>query len=70
MSKIPSFKDLQFPGVGAAVATPETWSNAAQKVAGRPSSELGWKTAEGIDVKALYTAADRAGIEHLDTFPG
>jgi methylmalonyl-CoA mutase len=70
MSKIPSFKDLPFPGNGAAVPTPEMWSKAAQSVAGRPCSELGWKTAEGINVKALYTAADRAGIEHLDTFPG
>ncbi len=25
-----------------------------------------WKTQEGIDVKPLYTAADLAGIEHLD----
>ena len=46
------------------------WSKAAQSVAGRPFSELGWETAEGINVKPLYTAADRAGIEHLDTFPG
>src|SRR4029453_16949256 len=70
MSKIPSLKDLPFRSTGAAVQTPETWSKAAQRVAGRPASELGWKTAEGIDVKALYTAADRAGIEHLGTFPG
>ena len=70
MSKIPSFKDLPFPGHWAAVPTPEMWSKAAQSVAGRPFSELGWETAEGINVKPLYTAADRAGIEHLDTFPG
>ena len=70
MSTIPNFKDLPFPGIGADVPTPEMWSKAAQRVAGRPGSELDWKTAEGINVKALYTAADRAGIEHLDTFPG
>ncbi|MGP0067274.1 MAG: methylmalonyl-CoA mutase [Isosphaeraceae bacterium] len=70
MSKIPSFKDLPFPGTGAAVPTPEMWGKAAQRVAGRPLLELGWETAEGINVKALYTAADRAGIEHVDTFPG
>ena len=70
MSTIPSFKDLPFPGNAAAVPTPEIWSKAAQSVAGRPFSELDWKTAEGINVKPLYTAADRAGIEHLDTFPG
>src|SRR4029453_11843317 len=70
MSKIPSFKDLPFPGTGAAVPTPETWSKEAQRVAGRPCSELGWQTAEGAVVKAPYAAADRAGIEHLDPFPG
>src|SRR5271157_1790067 len=70
MGTIPSFKDLPFPGHWAAVPTLEMWSKAAQSVAERPFSELGWKTAEGINVKPLYTAADRAGIEHLDTFPG
>jgi methylmalonyl-CoA mutase len=70
MSTIPSFRDLPFPGNADAIPTPEMWSKAAQSVAGRPCSELGWKTAEGINVKALYTAPDRAGIDHLDTFPG
>ncbi len=70
MSTIPSFNDVPLPGHWAGVPTPEMWREAAQSVAGRPFSELGWKTAEGINVKALYTAADRAGIEHLDTFPG
>ncbi len=70
MSTIPSFKDRPFPGNRHAVPTLEMWSKASQDVADRPFSELGWKTAEGIKVNALYTAADRAGIEHLDTFPG
>ena len=70
MSTIPSFKDLPFPGIGADVPRAEMWSQAAQRIAGRPGSELDWKTAEGINVKPLYTAADRTGIEHLDTFPG
>ncbi len=30
----------------------------------------GWLTPEGIVVKALYTEADLAGIDFLDTFPG
>jgi len=70
MSKIPSFKDLPLPGNWAAVPTPEAWRKAAERAAKRPLSELDWDTPEGIDVKALYTAADRAGLEHLDTFPG
>jgi len=70
MSTIPSFKDLPFPSNWPAAPTPEMWRKAAENVAKRPLSELAWKTAEGIDVTALYTAADRAGVEHLDTFPG
>lgn len=28
------------------------------------------KAPEGIEVKAIYTASDLDGIEHLDTLPG
>ncbi len=70
MSKVPSFKDISFPANPAAIPTLEMWREAAESVAKRPFSELDWKTAEGINLKPLYTAADRAGIEHLDTFPG
>src|SRR5579884_1653006 len=31
---------------------------------------LVWRTPEGIPVKPLYTAADLAGVEHLDGMPG
>ena len=70
MSKIPSFMNLPLPANSVAVATFEMWRKAAESVAKRSLAEIGWKTAEGIDVKPLYTAADRAGIEHLDGFPG
>src|SRR5271157_5487584 len=70
MSEIPSFKDLPFPGKWPAAPTPDIWRKAAESVAKRPFSEFEWETAEGINVQALYTAADRAGISHLDTFPG
>src|SRR5271165_5900030 len=70
MSKIPSFKDLPFSGSWTSAATPEVWRKVAESVAKRSLAQLNWETAEGIDVKPLYTAADRAGIEHLGTFPG
>ena len=70
MSKIPNFMNLPLPANSVAVATFEMWRKAAESVAKRSLAEIGWKTAEGIDVKPLYTAADRAGIEHLDSFPG
>ncbi|MBT0768137.1 methylmalonyl-CoA mutase [Kineosporia sp. J2-2] len=44
---------------------------------GRPRAGRGpgparppWATPEGIDVKPLYTAADLAGLDFLDTYPG
>jgi methylmalonyl-CoA mutase len=47
------------------------WQRAAAKEnGGRPAEALTWQTAEGIPVKALYTAEDLAGIRHLDTLPG
>ncbi|MBK8323397.1 MAG: methylmalonyl-CoA mutase [Betaproteobacteria bacterium] len=45
------------------------WQKAAAKAAGTPD-KLTWRTPEGIDVKALYTAADVAGLTHADTLPG
>ncbi|CAG0946057.1 methylmalonyl-CoA mutase [Gammaproteobacteria bacterium] len=43
---------------------------AAKENSGKPVGELTWKTPEGIPVRALYTAADLAGLEHLDSLPG
>ena len=37
---------------------------------GREPEELRWTTPEGIEVKALYTAADLEEMEHLGTLPG
>ena len=43
---------------------------AAKQLRGRPLEDLDWETPEGIKVKPLYTAADLAGMEHIDTLPG
>ena len=49
----------------------DAWqANAARELDGRSPEALTWQTAEGIPVKALYTAADLADIEHLDSMPG
>ncbi|QCG95127.1 methylmalonyl-CoA mutase [Azospirillum sp. TSA2s] len=47
------------------------WDKLAAKDLGADGdlSKLTWKTPEGLDVKALYTAADLEGME-LDTLPG
>ncbi|MBK5222916.1 MAG: methylmalonyl-CoA mutase [Acidimicrobiia bacterium] len=43
---------------------------AAKELKGRDPSSLVWETPEGIPVKPLYTAADIAGIDHVDSLPG
>ncbi len=37
---------------------------------GRAPEESVWKTPEGIEIKALYTAADLEELEHVGTLPG
>jgi methylmalonyl-CoA mutase len=55
---IPSFAELSFDAVA-----PAGGSTAA------PALEP-WHTPEQIAVAPLYTAADRAGLDHLETMPG
>jgi len=51
--------------------TLEHWRRLAeQELRGGSIEDLAWRTAEGIDVKPVYSAEDLADLEHLDTFPG
>ena len=43
---------------------------AGRELKGRDPDELIWHTAEGIQVKPLYTEADLQGLEHLGSMPG
>jgi methylmalonyl-CoA mutase len=43
---------------------------AAEDVSGADPDSLVWATPEGIDVPPLYTPADLAGVEALDSLPG
>ncbi|MFY1631753.1 methylmalonyl-CoA mutase [Solwaraspora sp. WMMB335] len=47
-----------------------TWAAALLTETGRSAGELAWETPEGIPVAPLYTAADTAGLDFLDTWPG
>jgi methylmalonyl-CoA mutase len=69
MSKIPNFADVPLTRSPPPADLP-AWLDAAEHEALKPFADLTWETAEGIGVKPLYTAADRVGIEHLDTYPG
>ena len=57
MSWVPNFSKIALAG-----AAPGRWQSAA---AGEP-----WRTPEGIAVKAHYEAADSAGLDFLDGYPG
>ena len=64
---IPNFADVPLhPGDSAPSATNGNGSTAAA----RDDARLTWQTPEHIPVKALYTAADLEGVDHLDTMPG
>ncbi len=43
---------------------------AAESAPGGAVDSLVWRTAEGLSVKPLYTAADLAGLSYTDTLPG
>ncbi len=49
----------------------EAWKKAAQKSAPNGDIEkLGWNTPDGIQLKALYTAADTERLNYINTLPG
>ena len=50
---------------------PPAWEQHAEReLRGKPVADLTWSSPEGIDLRPVYTAADLAGIEHLDSLPG
>ena len=52
-------------------STPENWKELAEKqMRGNSLDSLTWATAEGIDVKPLYTAKDIENLEFANTMPG
>ena len=54
-----------------ATATPASWRELATKqLKGVSPDTLAWQTAEGIEVRPLYTAADMENLQYTDTMPG
>jgi methylmalonyl-CoA mutase len=68
MSTIPSFADL--PLDPAPAADPAAWPAAFAAEAGQSPEALAWETPEGITIPPLFTAADLAEVDFLDTWPG
>ena len=47
------------------------WKKSAEKSAPNGKvDELGWKTPDGIHLKALYTSADTEGLQYANSLPG
>jgi methylmalonyl-CoA mutase len=65
---VPNFADV--PLGDAPLADSERWRQAMTEQADGDAGGLVWATPEGIDVKPLYTDADLAGLDFLDTYPG
>lgn len=66
MTNIPNFADVSLQAERSPHVTRDDWLKSH-----RQSDEaLTWLTPEQIPVRALYSAADLEGVDHLDTMPG
>ena len=65
MTSIPNFADVPF-----AAHQGETTLGDWQHAVSEHGQQLTWPTAEQIPVRALYTAADLEGVDHLESMPG
>jgi methylmalonyl-CoA mutase len=68
MSKLPDFSKL--PLNFSANAALGDWQNAAKAAQDNDAAATLRQTPEGIDIKPLYTAADRDRLPYLDSYPG
>ncbi|TWF52749.1 methylmalonyl-CoA mutase [Neorhizobium alkalisoli] len=58
------------PGQNSGNKGLEEWQALAQKELKASPDTLVWHTAEGIDIKPLYTSEDLQGLDHLESLPG
>ncbi|ACZ86133.1 methylmalonyl-CoA mutase [Streptosporangium roseum] len=66
---IPDFSGIGLKGEPV-TPDPAGWERAVREATGGGPEDLVWETPEGIGVKPLYTAADLAGLDFLETYPG
>ncbi len=68
---MPAFPDFTRIALDARATTDmEAWRTSFLAETGRAPEDSLWLTPEMLEVKPLYTAADLAGLDHLDTLPG
>ena len=50
---------------------PQTWQEIAEaELRGKSVEDLTWHTAEGLDIKPVFTETDLQGLHHLHSLPG
>jgi len=69
MKIFPDFTKIAFD-TAPSLATYADWRKRFEAETGQTLEASVFKTLEQIDLQPLYTAADLAGCEHLDTLPG
>ena len=72
MATIPDFTQIAFQA-GAGTSRGDglaEWAKRFESETGKSPEHFVWETPEGIPVKPLYSAADLAGLDHLNTMPG
>ncbi|MFN3076891.1 MAG: methylmalonyl-CoA mutase [Alphaproteobacteria bacterium] len=68
---IPDFTTIHLdPGNTPPRGDAGAWASRLKSETGHSVAELLWNTPEQIPVKPLYTAADLAGLDHMETMPG
>ncbi|HIM85916.1 MAG TPA: methylmalonyl-CoA mutase [Acidimicrobiia bacterium] len=65
---IPDFTGIDLGTAGA--SDPADWEDLLRSETGRDAGDLVWNTPEQIQVRPLSTAADRDGLDFVDTWPG
>jgi methylmalonyl-CoA mutase len=69
MKTFPDFSTIAFDSTPAPV-TIDQWRERFETETGKPLADWVHRTLEQIDLQPLYTAADLAACEHLDSMPG
>ncbi len=69
MAALPDFSTVEL-GPPPGGADRAAWAEAVRAETGKDVDALLWETPEGIPVAPLYTAADRDGLDFLQTYPG
>ncbi|MDH3701495.1 MAG: methylmalonyl-CoA mutase [Alphaproteobacteria bacterium] len=70
MSAVPDFSRIELESGANTGDDLDDWNRRAKREAGNGPDALVWETPEGIPVKPLYTAADLADLDFLNTRPG